>query len=115
MMVTGEYAVVWICTDCLVMLANGERAERDPCGECGQSDGWLCDVGRGEPLSRVADGELWTLGLVDDEHECGVPYDAEPARECGCEGREFSRSWCDGCGTSLAGARYAATAWSVEA
>jgi hypothetical protein len=51
-----------------------------------------------------------TPGMLSAEHECG--WDGDQDRpECDCETRTFATGDCDGCGTRLAGARFAYTYW----
>jgi len=83
---------IGICTDCLMMLANGE-------GPTEPTDH--------EPLALVAGDEI-TLGILAEEHNegCVRSYD-----QCECENLGFSMESCEGCGSPLGGDRYAATLW----
>lgn len=117
----SETTTVWICSDCMMLLANGEVAD---------------DVEQ-EPMALLNDDESIehvTPGLMADEHheDCdfristhaveademfGVPDGEEPnyVHDCNlqCEERGFSHARCDGCG-GLPGDRYAATVWLKE-
>lgn len=104
---------IWICTDCLMMHANGE-----------------CEGTPDREPMNLLEGVDVTLGLMADEHHEDCDYrnsmsarDTEeilnlPERtesyECNleCEQDTFSTRPCDGCGSSLAGSRDAATVWS---
>jgi hypothetical protein len=95
--------VIWVCDCCLFVAVNGDESGcRDYYGHVdgdeNHPDG-LC------MLMRMDD----TYGMLDSEHECGIPYDAPDGRECDCETVTFSRSACDGCGSRLAGTRHAFT------
>lgn len=98
MVMTHE--TVWVCTDCLMVLANGETG--------GEPD---------QPPLQLLDGLEVTLGMVREEHDC---TDAEGrtahdrGEECECERTEFSWSPCEGCGSRLGGSRDAATVWRPE-
>jgi len=108
---------IWVCTDCLMMEANGE------CGENPDR----------EPLNLL-EGVEATLGLMADAHheDCdyrnsmaareteelfGVPDGEErtDVYDCNldCENDEFSMSRCEGCGSPLGGSRHAMTVWEV--
>ena len=91
-----ESATVWICTDCMVLLANGDMPDK-------------ITPGQPEPLSAISDDDEITPGMVYADHECENPEDRES--ECDCETREFSWSHCEGCGSTLGGSRHAATIW----
>lgn len=75
-----------VCTTCLMILVNDEG---DPDWTEEQED---------EHRFRMA-ARLEGLHVV--------PGDSE-------DDEEFSRSWCDACGSTLAGTRHAATCWPVE-
>lgn len=102
----------WICEHCFVHLVNGDctdvlYAEPDSAKEqCGQN--------YTVPLSLFGDMRV-TPGMLSEEHnsECPVYSEGSTGLECDCETREFSWSACDGCGSSLGGARYAVTGWSM--
>lgn len=86
---------IWICPDCVQLLANGEVADDAE-----------------QPPMRLLEGEDVTLGLMADEHEPGCTA-VEDGTECECEDRTFSHDRCEGCG-GLPGARMAATIWERE-
>lgn len=106
---------VWICSDCMMLLANGEVTE-----------------GAEQPPMALLDGMGdVTPGLTADEHheDCDLRNSAA-AREVealhnldertdlydcnlGCEDKDFSHQTCDGCG-GLPGARHAATVWPPQ-
>jgi hypothetical protein len=64
-----------------------------------------------EPWSDVNAQFEITMGLLAEEHheECQVRITGGWLVDC--ERREFSWSSCDGCGSSLAGSRYAFALW----
>ena len=74
-----------ICTDCLMLLANGEVLD---------GNGDDITEAHSVKMARLFDDEEITLGSLDGEEELG-----------------FSWHGCDGCGSTLGGDRYAATAW----
>jgi hypothetical protein len=90
-MKTEPLGTLWICTDCIQFLANGERNE---------------GADR-EPLSAVSDGVFITLGIGREDHDCEDPED------CECAVRPFSWSDCEGCGSPLGGERHGATLWNT--
>jgi len=75
-----------VCETCMLILANYDG---DPDWTEEQ------DAAHRAEMDRRLDGLHVTLG---DSEECD----------------EFSRRWCDACGTTLGGSRYAATGWPVE-
>lgn len=97
----------WACTCCALVMANGECCDSDQHG--GDSR---------EPLSEIPYGAHTTLGMDWSEHSEDCPN--RKARhtalvECDCRRREFSRSSCDACGSSLAGERHAFVIWTPAA
>lgn len=102
---TRETSLGWCCTDCLMLLANGETPpEMDET----ETEQYLAK------LSNV--GEV-TLGMMASEHESDCPnVDHETGEwlgqsDCYCKDREFSWSQCDMCHSQLGGARHAVTFW----
>lgn len=88
---------LWLCQDCGMVVANG-------------TDGWgLDEAGRelGEVhAERMVEGWFVLSGCSEDEpcefdHECR-------------HDREFSSARCDGCGSTLAGHRFAAVEFVSE-
>ncbi len=125
----------WACTDCIMLLANGETP---PDLSEAETATWLADIERHtEGLDVVCGGEhedfcenvLWKcadcgIALPDKErangddaaclatgHSWHVPvYDTwEGSTDCECETQDFSHSSCDVCGTHLGGSRHAVT------
>jgi hypothetical protein len=92
MKVTHE---LWVCTDCMLVHANGESPER----------------GSEEPETwAIWKGDERLHGLaMGGEHVEDCPNGPEGPRDadCDCETREFDRSPCDGCGSNLHGTRHA--------
>lgn len=87
-----DCGTIWVCTCCALEHANGECCPDEDHGGDGVA-----------PWSAVDDRYRVYMGLSREEHDEGcVPDD-----ECDCERREFSSSSCDGCGSYLAGSRYA--------
>lgn len=95
---------IWVCQCCALIHANGECCPDDDHG----GDGI-------EPWSAKPDEYSVTAGLLASEHNgnCEVyKLGAWPVNyECDCERIEFSGSSCDGCGSHLAGSRYAHSYW----
>jgi len=90
---------IWVCVDCAIMEANGELLpDRD------QSQPAPWSLWADEPAGSV------TLGGAEHGDWCTL----EAAGECDCDHIDFSTSRCDGCGSSLAGAREAATYWTAS-
>lgn len=90
----------WVCQDCLLILANDD--------DSGIEDG-LAHRAR---MARY-DPHNYYLIVIGGEHDedCPNMRDGEWVgdTDCNCETREFSRSTCDTCGTTLAGSRHAIT------
>lgn len=95
MMATETATTYWVCEDCLMAQAGYDEHELGRAFEC-------------DPLNLIPADAVVTDGLLREEHDC----DGEP--ECDCETVDFSRSSCDGCGSHLAGSRYALTVWTRE-
>jgi hypothetical protein len=93
---------LWVCSDCLMMLANGDMPEDMP--EDYQS-AFLARHTAG--LERELDGHYGNV-VAGGAHHCG---DGEAWRDgdCACEDGGFSNGECDLCRDGLAGDRYAAT------
>lgn len=94
----------WCCSDCLMLLANGET---DP--------DWS-EEETAEYLKRVehyTEGCEVTLGMFKEFHEC-LDESGEIADDCECEMLTFSWSPCDVCGSSLGGSRDAVTFWEKK-
>jgi hypothetical protein len=94
-----ESLTLWVCLDCYY----AHHGLEDESGHTPYR----------EPLSLVGDGDL-SAGMVWDEHECSNAVDIDPWAgpvECECEHVTFSWSHCDGCGSTLGGAREALTYW----
>jgi len=92
---------IWVCQCCMLDHANGECCADDQHGGDGIA-----------PWATLAADEHVTMGLLTDEHDEECPRRAgDREAECDCERREFSTSQCEGCGSWLAGDRYAFAAW----
>lgn len=92
----------WLCVDC--HLTNAGRSpdqighDSDP-----ETDG---------PMSLVEVGTVVIAGIHDDEHQCeDRNIGLRSLIGCGEETRDFDTAACDGCGSLIAGPRYAATFW----
>jgi len=137
----------WCCTDCLMMLANGDEPEDWTYAEL---EVWRTDI------AHYTEGYNVVLGMFATDHDCksnwtltdtaGETYEyyakditevlsehawkhdlAEVASavaheletegdrggECECEQMSFSSSWCDVCGSHLAGSRDSVTFWKI--
>lgn len=92
-----DTVTIWICTDCMMLLANGETPHDMSEAE---TEEYLNDVEDDAP------GQHTVPGLRSEEHECDEPTEGT----CSCETIEFSMSRCDMCRRpSNAGTRHAAT------
>jgi hypothetical protein len=91
----------WACTDCLILLANGETP---PEMDEDQAAAWLADI------DRITEGFSVVLGGEHDE-DCPNMVDGEWSghTDCYCEREEFSMRQCDVCGSPLGGSRHAVT------
>jgi hypothetical protein len=100
----NDAILIWVCMCCMLSHANGECCADDGHG----GDGI-------EPWSDVNAQFEITMGLFAEEHheECQVRITGDwPVNyECECASNEFSTSKCDGCGSWLAGSRYAFALW----
>ena len=104
-----------ICTDCLMMLANGDVGDRGDIGELT------------EYQQDADDAHLYNLPGDDQEHNANSRHAAlmeyhwpgadgwelYPSCPEDCEGG-FSWSSCNGCGSTLGGDRHPAVAWKHE-
>lgn len=92
----------WVCVDCHLDHHVGD--EHEPAEGC-------------VPWSLIEPGQTMTNGIFQKDHECGWEdmTDAdEPPCDGECEMATFSKTPCDGCGSYLAGERYAYTVWTPE-
>lgn len=97
---TQDTATGWICTDCMMLLANGE-APPEMSEE--ETAAWL---------ASIDDETEMTPGLLAEEHDEDCPnHGGWQGVECSCERQEFSWSACDSCGSHLGGERHAVTFW----
>jgi hypothetical protein len=93
-MTVKVHSQIWVCDECMLLHANGDRYDESEC----------------DPLSLL---EGWDVAL-GGEHEDDCPNRNEDVRrygeyDCQCEHREFSTSRCEGCGSTLHGSRNAMT------
>jgi hypothetical protein len=93
-----DLGVLWVCVDCVLVRECGEAPEVAP--DC---EPWAALALRaGE---EVAAGMDWAEHAEDcPNHTAGRHVD-----ECECETASFRTSACDGCGSRLAGERFAYT------
>jgi hypothetical protein len=80
-----------VCADCMCVIANGECGDRP------------ADLP--EPCCKVR-GEDVVLGV--DEHADGCAEDVRAENGCDCADLGFRTSWCDACGDTHHGDRFAA-------
>lgn len=97
---TTPQGIVWVCQDCMFAHANGEISDDRPAD---LPDVWA--LWASEPAGSVTMGAS-VHGDDGDADECA------DVDECECEQITFSASWCGGCGSTLAGDRYAFTYWA---
>lgn len=97
----GRAKTLWICESCRdVVDGLGPRSTGDDFG--------------GSPLSLVARGTTLARGIQDAEHQCEDRWIGHRSLVgCGEEEREWSAEPCGSCGDASAGARFAATAWTL--
>lgn len=96
---TRETVTVWICQDCMMLLANGETP---PEMSEEETAAWL---------DSLSDEEMMP-GFGADEHDEDCPNHGDwIGADCSCETVEFSWRPCDSCRSGLGGSRYAATVW----
>lgn len=87
-----------ICVDCLFVLANGAESEDQEKAAERMTEKW-------------GDVNI-TLGMLTGDDGCGHDHEATSEDHSeGCEQLGFSWRSCGGCGSSLGGDRFAATAW----
>lgn len=99
-----SYGQIWVCQCCMLDHANGECCPDESHGGDGIAP-WAAT----DSVRFAA-----TMGMLTEEHDedCEVRIAGDHnAAECGCERREFSGSQCEGCGSCLAGERFAFTLW----
>lgn len=99
MTTTTAQGIIWVCTDCMFAHANGEVSDDRPADV---PELWA--LWADEPVGSV------TMGIGSGEHSDGCEGDWEQG--CYCEITPFSHSRCDGCGSTLEGARHAFTWWA---
>lgn len=92
-------ATIWVCTNCLLVHANGERGEIHAESYESYFEKDLCDCGACEPLCLVDDSKL---AIGTENHSDGCEGDGE----CDCGERGFCTTSCEGCGSTLHGERY---------
>ena len=103
---TEPCAVSWACTDCMILLANGDDPTDMSEAELAT---WHTAIDE-----HIGIGEI-TLGMLASEHDGSCPVNIEndhsAVDECDCETNPFSWSPCDVCGGNLGGERHAVTYW----
>lgn len=92
-------AETWCCSDCMMLLCNGETP---PGMSEEETAAWLARV-KGNGSTRVTTGRHTAVCGCDD-------WDTDDHRY-GCEHDEFSWSACDVCHSHLGGERHAVTFW----
>jgi hypothetical protein len=102
---TTRGTTYWVCIDCYYAhhgVAGYEADDRE----------YVPDR---EPLSLIPEGSIVLTGLMWHEHseEC-ANHRTWPNEECECERTTFSKSSCDGCGSTLAGARESLTVFTLD-
>jgi hypothetical protein len=84
---------LWVCTDCILLLANGETADPVP---------------DPEPLRLLSTEDVVPGGDHDDDCPNRPDSPTRGETDCGCEVQSFTWAPCDGCGAA-GGERHAAT------
>ena len=95
--VLGPY---WVCTDCIMFLANGDL----PADDSGAASAIVAGCEREDPYR-------WVCGGTCEEH---APTEENPraweaCSEAGCDEMDFSWRTCDCCGSKLGGSRHKAS------
>jgi hypothetical protein len=120
---TLDAITYWVCVDCYEV-HHGIREHEETTAETarrivrhGMADvlRWLGeDPYDGEPLSRIPEDAEVTAGLLFEEHDDDCPNRkvGEWVVDCDCERMTFTWLSCDGCGSTLGGAREALTVWT---
>jgi ferredoxin len=93
----------WACTDCMILLANGEAPADMTDAE---NDAWVAAI------DEHTAGYNLTLGMLAEDHSCAGDNGQRP-EECSCETNSFSWSACDVCGSNLGGERHAVAFWAI--
>jgi hypothetical protein len=105
---TDEYTCSgWACTDCLILLANGEVP-----ADLSESEAAAWQ----EQISERNDGYNLTLGMLREEHSCRDSEGrtaSDLGGECDCEVNSFSWSPCDVCAAHMGGERHAVSFWKI--
>lgn len=92
----------WACTDCTMLIANGETPPEMTEAE---TAAWLNEIDR-----RMDGTTTVTLGRMLGEDGCEHRQLCEEHMDQ-CERDEFSWAQCDYCGSTLGGERHAITGW----
>lgn len=102
---TREHANGWACTDCMILLANGEEPPERTEDEL---RAWHAAI------TRCTEGTTVTIGRMLGEDGCECPDTSSVDHWEGCERLAFTWSSCDHCGSTLGGERHAVTFWWGE-
>ena len=104
--VTGETYAIWICEDCLMLLANGET---NPEWTEEQEAEFIAAIDEKWPAD-------WVLapGCSHDSHNWSDAETVTDEDRDACDEGGFSWTQCDGCGSTLGGSRYPAGAFKVS-
>lgn len=95
-----EWCNLWVCQCCMLEHGNGECCADDSHGGDGVAPWSAFDFARFSV----------TMGLLRKYHEGGCLAD----EDCDCERESFGRWPCSGCGSGLAGERFAFTMWREQ-
>ena len=93
---SGNYATLWICTDCLCLHANGEYDPERP-------------AELPEPLSLIPASADLSAGLLAEHHAHDCEPQTRDADRCDCVTIPHATRACDGCGDHHHGRRHAMT------
>jgi hypothetical protein len=99
----------WACTDCIILIANGETPP-ELTGD--EADAWLAAVSDRNAGYHVAPG------MFREDHACTDEAGrtaGDNGGDCDCETLAFTWSACDVCGSNLGGERHAVTFWAAPA
>lgn len=103
-MIDLQTSLGWCCTDCLMLLANGDTSGNPYCETEEAQEAWLALI------EAKTQGCEMTLGMMREEHASDCDAN-ETGSDCECETTDFSMSSCDVCGSRLGGSRHAVTFW----
>lgn len=103
-----DHITYWLCPCCLFAAEYGEQCDCEP-----HEGNFYVPPSDPHPhgllgFLDVPEGWHFAMGVLESGHWCSE--DDRESGDCDCGQRDFDKSQCDGCGSRLAGNRYAFTA-----